>query len=522
MLKDYHGHIYFWGIVLLAVSLPLSPFLLSLSQFVLLGNWLLEGNFSGKWDVLKSRRSIWAFLVIYVIHLLGMIYSTDYSYGFHDLKIKLPLLVLPIIMGTSKAFGYKKFRAILLFFCGAVILSTLLSTGRLFSVWGEPVIDVRDISFIISHIRLALMVNMAIFILIWFAVKEAGVSRFMEVVAILWLIIFLFLLKSLTGILIFVFLGLGLLVWKAFTSRNLMLKWFLAVGVLMIVLLSAGYMSYAFSKFFFVEKVDFSSLEKTTANGNFYIHNTSSKTYENGHYTWLYVCSVELEKEWNKRSKLDFKGTDLKGQELRYTLVRYLTSKGLRKDSAGVSELSSSDISNIENGMANYIYEEKLSLYPRIYQILWEVRQYFIGENPSGNSFTQRFEFFKAAFGIIDENFWVGVGTGDVAKAFEQEYIKQNSPLSERWRLRAHNQLVTFFLTFGIIGFLLILVCFLYPVYYEQKWKNYFMILFLSIAFLSFLNEDTLETQAGISFFMFFLVLFLYSKSWVGRDLGSI
>jgi hypothetical protein len=514
MFKKYHGSIYFFGLVLLAISLPLSPFLLSLSQFILLGNWILELNYAEKWKILKARRSIWAFVFIFFMHLLGMIYSDDYTYGFHDLKIKLPLIILPLIVGTSPALPYKKFTTVLLFFCGAVAVSTIASTGRLFSWWGNPVSDVRDISFIISHIRLALMVNMAIFILVWFAARNSFRISISIGVACMWLIVFLFMLKSLTGIVIFLLLAIALLIWKVVQGKNLMLKWFLSVGIVMIVLMVAGYFSNAIARFYYVEKTDVSSLERTSVNGNLYVHDTLSKDFENGHYIWLYVCEAELAKEWNKRSSLDYKGTDLKGQELRFTLIRYLTSKGLRKDSVGMSTLLETDIKNIERGMANHIYEQKFNLYPRIYQLLWEINQYRQGGNPSGHSFTQRFEYMKAAVGIIHDNFWLGVGTGDVAKAFESEYNKQNSQLTQRWRLRAHNQFVTFFLTFGLVGFLPIVFAFLYPVFAERKWRNYFIILFLSIAFLSFLNEDTLETQAGISFFVLFFVFFLYNANF--------
>ncbi|NJK85175.1 MAG: hypothetical protein HC906_03650 [Bacteroidales bacterium] len=97
---------------------------------------------------------------------------------------------------------------------------------------------------------------------------------------------------------------------------------------------------------------------------------------ENGYYIWLYVCDQELEEEWNKISQLPFNGQDKRGQELRHTLIRYLTSKGLRKDSAGISKLSEKDILAVENGDANVLFTKKLSLYPRLYQIIWEFDVY--------------------------------------------------------------------------------------------------------------------------------------------------
>ncbi|NJK95270.1 MAG: O-antigen ligase family protein [Bacteroidales bacterium] len=76
--------------------------------------------------------------------------------------------------------------------------------------------------------------------------------------------------------------------------------------------------------------------------------------------------------------------------------------------------------------------------------MLWEINQYKNGGNPSGHSFTQRLEYLKVSASIIKHNFWIGVGTGDVAATFKDYYQKQNSCLDPRWRLRAHNQLITF------------------------------------------------------------------------------
>jgi len=186
-----------------------------------------------------------------------------------------------------------------------------------------------------------------------------------------------------------------------------------------IFLLIATFLTHAISKFYAVEKVDFDNLEQFTASGNPYQHNTKWKQIENGYYVWLYVCPQELKKEWNRRSDIPYESKDKNGQQIKTTLIRYLTSKGFRKDSVGISKLTSEDIKNIENGIANYIYTNRYALYPKIYQTIWEIDVYRKGANPAGNSITQRWEFLKTAFSIIQNNFWFGTGTGDVQDAFD-------------------------------------------------------------------------------------------------------
>ena len=141
--------------------------------------------------------------------------------------------------------------------------------------------------------------------------------------------------------------------------------------------------------------------------------------------------------------------------------------------------------------------------------MIWQVDRFRKGGNPSGHSITQRILYFQAGIAIIKEHFWFGVGTGDVARAFEDYYKNSQSLLDQKWRLRAHNQYITFILTFGIFGFLWIVFSLIYPVFLEKKWGDYFFVIFFIIGFLSMINEDTLETHTGNSFFSFFYALFL-------------
>ncbi len=53
----------------------------------------------------------------------------------------------------------------------------------------------------------------------------------------------------------------------------------------------------------------------------------------------LYVCEPELKKEWNKISTISYESVDRRGQQVSLTIRRYLTSKGLRKDSAALARL---------------------------------------------------------------------------------------------------------------------------------------------------------------------------------------
>ena len=157
-----------------------------------------------------------------------------------------------------------------------------------------------------------------------------------------------------------------------------------------------------------------------------------------------------------------------------------------------------------------YIYDTKYSLYPKLYTSFWELYNYHNGANPTGCSIAQRIEALKNAMHIIKNKFWFGVGTGDVSIAVQKQYKTDNSPLSMEKRIGPHDQWVTFFMTFGLFGFLIIIWALFTPILIENKTGNYLFLIIMLIGFMSFTDEDTLNTHVGVSFFAFFYSLFLY------------
>ncbi|MGQ0828694.1 MAG: O-antigen ligase family protein, partial [Bacteroidota bacterium] len=275
------------------------------------------------------------------------------------------------------------------------------------------------------------------------------------------------------------------------------------------------------SLFFFVnsimtefskKEIDLSKLDKHTSQGNLYEHDLKGKYTENGHYVWIYYCENELEQSWNQRSSIKFHNKDLKGNQLSFTLVRYLASKGLRKDADALRTLTDEEIKAIERGVVNVNYPDMSSLRGRLHEICWELELYKTSGDPNGHSLTQRFEYWKAALNIIKENTLIGVGTGDVQKAFDVYYEKTNSSLFKEWRLRAHNQYLSIAVAFGIIGLIWFLFSLIYPVIKQKMVFDYLYITFFIIALVSFFTEDTLETQAGVTFYAFLNTFFLFGR----------
>lgn len=519
MNKKTHRNIFLLGSVIIVVALPLSPFLLTVGLVILAANWVAELGFKEKLQLLRQRKGIVFFSILFFVHLAWLFNTSNFSYALHDIKIKFPLFFLPLIYGTTQALSRHEFKIIIHFFLATVLIATLISVFVFLGFTSIEPVDHRKLSVFISHIRFSLLMVLSVYILISLLICNKHyqlVPWVYYVLTLAWFLFFIILLGAFTGAFILFFVSPFALFFWFGTKQG---KNYKPIGTLILVLLIVGvfgYIGFSVYKYSSRVKIDESKLEKYTVNGNRYAHFPSISDYENQNRVWFYICDKELKTEWEKRSNIKFEGKDMRGQFIRSTMLRYLTSLGYRKDSVGVSKLTRHDIEMIENGYTNYIYKNRLSVYPRLYQLFWEIEMYLKHGNPSGHSFTQRIEYMKNAIRAIKRNFWFGSGTGDVNDEIIYQYNIDKSKLAKQWQFRAHNQIITFFLAFGLTGFLIIILSVYGFLKSEKPNIDFISFTFLLIVLFSMLNEDTFETQAGVCFYAFFASLFIF-----GRKLSS-
>lgn len=506
-------YLYYFGLLVLVVGMPLSAALMSNAQVVLLLAWLLHGDLKNKMHSFFHNRTALLLTSLLLLHLAGMLYTSDTAAGWHDIKIKIPLL-LPLIISTMPPLDEKKFRWLLYTFCASVFIGTMVGSALLLGFGKQPILDVRQISPFISHIRFSLMICLGVFILAYYARIDRSVKRNIAYFLLMaWFIVFMVLLESLTGLIILFTVGIVLLTYFILKRRKI-----LVTAVYLLIIASCLFGAYAFihdrvNKFYEIhETADLKHLDSLSAHGHPYLHDLKNNTIENGYYTGIYQCWEELESSWNKRSGMDFLGYDKKGNQIRFTVIRYLTSKGLRKDEDAVNSLSKEEIGYIENGIPDVRYLDMPTLSKRIDGIIWEFNEYKRGKDPSGHSVIQRLEFWHAAVGIIQKHWLAGVGTGDADEAFREEYISNGTQLKEKYRLRSHDQFLAIGVAFGIPGLAWFLFTLFYPLTLKEHRRDLLYITFFMISFLSMINEDTLETQAGVTFFAFFNTLFLFGR----------
>lgn len=506
---DLFAKLVFLVLVLMIVAIPFSRFLMSVSQFAFGALWLAHGKYIQKIKAFVRNPAAIIITSLYLLHLLGVLWSNDIDYALKDIRIKLPILIIPFMFVGFPKINQKQFSYLVYFFTASVTFVSIY----LAVVHYSSSIEIRQILHrdFISHIRYSLSLNLAIFflLLIRLSVKKRSWIDFIVLANIIWLLWFLFYLKAFTGVIVFFILVFVALTHKAINSNKLYKKVVYFLFILSGFIFITSYLISFSKKYHSIENIDLNNLDKKTASGRLYLHEPELGI-ENGKYIYIYICNDELRDSWSKRSDKPYTGADGQGQRLKYTLIRYLTSKGLRKDKEGVESLSDQDILNIENGIANIHYTKGIGIKSRLMKIMFEYDNYVRTGDPSGHSVMQRVEYWKTAWNIIEKNFWFGVGTGDLNTAFQEEYDHMNSKLSEEARLRSHNQYLSIWVGLGVIGLLWFLISLFYPALKQNAFSNIYFTLFFITFTVSMLTEDTIESQAGVTFFIYFTCLFLF------------
>jgi O-antigen ligase len=494
--------------LLLVVGIYFSHAMVSIAVIAFASLFILERNYAEKWERIKTNKTAIAFISLFALHLIGLIYTSNFDYAFNDLRIKLPLLAFPIAFGSLQPFEKIHFKIVLY---GFIISSLLAVTYSSYIYFYESPLDTRQISPIISHIRLSLLIALAIFVSIYLFVNSKSKFRFMWFAPAIMFLSFLFILMSLTGIVAFFVAAISYIFFIQWNSKlyrfktALLLLGFILFGVFANISYQAANNAFANHE----AHLNTNNIAQFTSRGNPYKHHWDVPIRENGYHVKYFLCEKELEEAWAERSNLNYFEKDQDGWFAGEILQRYLSSKGLRKDYEGVMALSKEDIQAIEEGVANADFVNSSKLYVRAYQTFWELDVFLLGITGQSSSLVQRIVYWNAAWSILKENMLLGVGTGDVQEAFNTYYKKQNTNLGEHYWLRSHNQFLSFGVSFGFIGILTFIFCFAAP-FLEKKHKNNLLFLvFWIMAATSMFFEDTLETQIGVTYFCFFFWFFL-------------
>jgi len=465
--------------MLLLIGIPFCRPFMTIGGIILVVNWFIEGKFLEKINAIKNNRFLFISLLIFLVYVVWMIFTENRSEGWKSVWMKTPLLFLPIIFATTKPLTRFEFHNLLKVY----LLGLLISTVYGFSMYQiHELADKREMAIFISYIRFEMNLCFSVFVILYLIINDESQKwqKYILVGLLLWLLFLIFYIGALTAIIILMLVFLLFVIKKLFENKNKVYRIFLPLLFVGISTVGIIY-TYVLVKQYYAVDVSQDKTDSLTIDGNPYTHENG--IIENGHYVNAYVCKKELEKAWNERSKINFNDYDVNKQhKIEPTLIRYLNSKGLRKDRIGVAHLSDEDIHYVENGIANVVYLNRLGFKSRLYGLLWELSDYKTTGSVFGYTMPQRFDLWRNSLSLIKNNILTGVGTGDVKKEFVNQLQQSKSSLKDTGKL-SHNQFLLFLIQFGLIGFLIILFSLIYPIIASGKYKYDLFFVFICILF---------------------------------------
>ena len=371
----------------------------SICTGLLVVNWIAAGDLKTKFKNLKESNIFWVLISLFLLHLLGLLYTSNFTYALKDLKIKLPIFFLPIVFIASPSLSIKEFRSILKVLLITALLSSIYGMYYYLRYFQVTFFELREMSQFISHIRLSLLNTIAAFAAFYLLAKnnwrKFSYTNLYYLMAGIWLFIFNGIMGARMGLVVFFIL--------------------LLLGSIFLVI----------------------------------------------RHKKIWLAAVLL------------------GLMIALPILSYLTLPSIKM---------------------------------RTHEVVYELQSYQLNQDPNGKSIAQRFVYWNIAWDIFKTAPVMGIGTGDVADAFNSYYLAHPNLLQQQYQHRTHNQYLTFLLTFGVIGFILFMLVVFYPLFYKRKYLDYFYIVFFIAFALSLLTEDTLETQAGVTFYALFNCLFLFAK----------
>ncbi|PTX14913.1 hypothetical protein C8N40_10910 [Pontibacter mucosus] len=219
-LKIYNGKLYFILLLIVAVLTPtaegLPVKLASLSVILLTLHWLISGEYAAKLEKLKRNKLLWLFLSLFLINLVGLYRVGDLKEASDILIRKLPILLFPLIIGTSDKLTKNQINYIITAFIVGLFLTSLFTFREGIAV----VLDRQDLTTMVELTLLhrpysGLFSLFAIVGLVRFYTSSNSVAlRAFLIVAILYFLFFIYVIYvKMTIVALLTLLALFAIIW---------------------------------------------------------------------------------------------------------------------------------------------------------------------------------------------------------------------------------------------------------------------------------------------------------------------
>lgn len=239
-LSQYKVRLYYL-LVCVAVTLPFSMKVNNLFVILLFVNWIFQ----------RKRSFTVTFVLLpaffYAMHVGGLFFTSNMAQGLFELEKKVSFVVFSIVLSTSTLFDQSKFNNILLAFVASCLLASMICLGHaIFQLVTHGTYEYffyHSLTEIlgIHAIYMAMYICFCIFILISIYIRnifdQKSVLRYIFLLILVYLSIFLFLLSARLVIMSFILMIVsGLLLYGY--KRKLLLK-MSAIAIFLVISFSS-------------------------------------------------------------------------------------------------------------------------------------------------------------------------------------------------------------------------------------------------------------------------------------------
>jgi O-antigen ligase len=133
-----------------------------------------------------------------------------------------------------------------------------------------------------------------------------------------------------------------------------------------------------------------------------------------------------------------------------------------------------------------------------------------VGHNDNGTNV--RSGIFACDLELLKDHWLWGVGTGNIQDALNNCLSRYNTHVYKQFNFNTHNEYLNIWLTTGIFGLLIWLVCLGYPLAQAAIRHNWVHVYFLVFMLICFVTENYLDRQHGVTFFVLMQTLFFFKS----------
>jgi O-antigen ligase len=248
-MNKYRVHVLFYCFISMLIALFFSRAMLSVFIAIFFAASFCHSELKKQVKQFFSTPLLWGISLLFLIPLLSGLWSDDKKEWLDIIRIKMPLLFLPLAFAGPFHFTKKLWQWLAVFFTWIITAATVWVFFHYlnnFSEINEGYLKAKTIITPLEndHVRFSWLVCIAALLSGWLFVqlnKENKTASWLMVVITTWLIIFLHILAARTGLISFYIILMGILAWLLFKRMNR--KYIIVLLLLLFVFPFLAYLS---------------------------------------------------------------------------------------------------------------------------------------------------------------------------------------------------------------------------------------------------------------------------------------